>query len=141
MKLLTIEEAVDRVNKGDNLEGVVLDKSTIKQVNVQDAMILSRGGIVIPEENIYYDDGDIEYDEDIDELTITSGVINLSWEEKMNKAAKYENEKNQKTEVMIDLSTQKPEIDDWILENKNKIESLLKPIIVSLFDAEKMIKE
>jgi hypothetical protein len=33
-------------------------------------------------ERIYYDDTDIVYDEDIDELTITSGPVQLSWEEK-----------------------------------------------------------
>ena len=35
----------------------------MQQVNVRDAMVLSRGGIVIPEERIYYDDADIAYDE------------------------------------------------------------------------------
>ncbi|MBK8492960.1 MAG: hypothetical protein IPL49_19255 [Saprospirales bacterium] len=76
MEVLTVKEAVERVNKGGNLKGVVLDEVTIKQVNVRDAMVLSRGGIVIPEQNVYYDDGEIEYDEDIDELVITSGIVN-----------------------------------------------------------------
>ena len=141
MKILTIEEAVERVNQGGNLEGVVLDEKTIKQVNVRDAMVLSRGGIVIPEENIYYDDEGIEYDEDIDELVITSGVIKLSWEEKAKKAEAYQKQSNEEVEVMLDLSTQKPEIDNWLLKNKKKIASLLKPILISLFNAEKMMKK
>ena len=66
MEVLTVKEAVQRVNSGGNLEGIVLDESTIKQVNVRDAMVLSRGGIVIPEQNIYYKDEEIEYDEDIE---------------------------------------------------------------------------
>ncbi|MBK7336100.1 MAG: hypothetical protein IPJ00_07985 [Saprospirales bacterium] len=82
MKVLTVKEAVEWVNKGNNLEGVVLDESTIKQVNVRDAMVLARGGIVIPEQNIYYNDDEIEYDEDIDELVITGGIVKLTWEEK-----------------------------------------------------------
>ena len=90
MKTLTVKQAVARVNSGENLEGVVLDKDSIQQVNVRDAMVLSSGGIVIPEENIYYDDDDIQYDEDIDELTITSGVVELSWEEKARKGARNE---------------------------------------------------
>lgn len=141
MKVLTIKEAVERVNEGKDLEGVVLDESTIKQVNVRDALVLSRGGIVIPEQNIYYDDEDIEYDEDIDELTITSGIVNLTWEEKAKKAEEYRRRGNIENEIMINLSTQKPEIDDWILKNRKKIESLLRPIIVGLFDLEKTIKE
>ena len=86
MKVLTIKQAVERVNSGKSLKGVVLDKNSMKQVNVRDAMVLAREGIVIPEENIYYDDSEIEYDEDIDELTITSGIVNLSWEEKARRA-------------------------------------------------------
>jgi len=140
MKVLTIKEAVERINNGGNLEGIVLDESTMKQVNVRDAMVLSRGGVVIPDQNIYYNDEDIEYDEDIDELTITSGIINLSWEEKVKRAENQERQRNKKGEVMVDLSTRKPEIDDWIVKNKKKIETLLKPIVESLFDAEKVIK-
>jgi len=141
MKVLTIKEAVERVNSGGDLKGIVLDENTMKQVNVRDAMVLSRGGVVIPEQNIYYNDEEIEYDEDIDELTIRSGVINLSWEEKAKRAENNERQRSQNEEIMLNLSTRKPEIDDWIIKNKKKIEILLKPIVVSLFDAEKMIKE
>ncbi|MBK8705250.1 MAG: hypothetical protein IPN33_17925 [Saprospiraceae bacterium] len=139
MKVLTVKEAVEWVNKGNNLEGVVLDESTIKQVNVRDAMVLARGGIVIPEQNIYYNDDEIEYDEDIDELVITGGIVELSWEEKARRAKAFS--EKEKKEVMVDLSTQKPEVDDWIAKNREKIENLLKPIVISLFNAEKTIKE
>lgn len=142
MEVLTVKEAVERVIKGGNLKDVVLDENTIKQVNVRDAMELSRGGIVVPEENIYYDDDDeIEYDEDIDELVITSGIVKLSWEEKAKRAEEYSERLKEGKEVMIDLSTQNPEIDDWIAKNKKKLESLLRPIVINLFNAEKVIKE
>lgn len=141
MEVLTLEEAVQRVNSGGNLEGVVLDESTIKQVNVRDAMVLSRGGIVIPEQNIYYKDEEIEYDEDIDALVITGGIVNLSWEEKAKKAEEYANQAEKVEEVLINLSTEKPEIDSWISNNKKKLERLLRPIVIDLFNAERIIKE
>ena len=141
MEVLTVKEAVERVNKGGNLEGVMLDERSIKQVNVRDALVLSRGGIVIPEQNIYYDDADIEYDEDIDELVITSGIVQLSWEEKAKRAAEYQEQYREAKETLLDLATQKPEIDDWIANNKQKLENLLKPIVIDLFRAEKLIKE
>lgn len=141
MRILTVKEAVEMVNQGENLEGVALDESTIKQVNVRDAMVLSRGGIVVPEQNIYYNDEEIEYDEDIDELVITSGIVKLSWEEKAKRAKEYSDEGKLEREIMVDLSTQKPEIDDWIAKNKQKLETLLKPIVVNLYNAEKIVKE
>ena len=141
MEVLTVKEAVERVNKGGNLKGVVLDESTIKQVNVRDAMVLSRGGIVIPEQNVYYNDEEIEYDEDIDELVITSGIVKLSWEEKAKRVEENSQSLKGGKEIMVDLSTQKPEIDDWISKNKKKLEILLRPIVINLFNAEKVIKE
>ena len=141
MKILTVKEAVERGNKGGNLKGVVLDERTTKQVNLRDAMVLSRGGIVVPEENIYYDDEDIEYDEEIDELVITSGPVKLSWEEKAKRAEEYSASIGQGKKILVDLSTQKPEIDDWIAKNKKKLETLLRPIVINLFNTEKVIKE
>jgi hypothetical protein len=89
MEVLTVKEAVERINKGGHLKGIVLDERTIRQVNVRDAMVLSRAGIVIPEQNIYCDDREIEYDEEIDELEITSGIVQLSWEEKAKRAEEH----------------------------------------------------
>jgi hypothetical protein len=47
----------------------------------------------------------------------------------------------ERKEMMIDLSTQEPEVDHWIANNKKKLESLLRPIVENLFHAEKAIKE
>lgn len=135
MKVLTIKEAVEWVNSGKSLEGVVLDERTLQQVNVRDALVLARGGIVIPEQNIYYNDEEIEYDEDIDELVLTSGIVRLSWEEKAKKAEEYS--KKKKRTITVDIATQKPEIDDWIAKNRDKLALILRPIVISLFNAEK----
>jgi len=71
---------------------------------------------------------------------ITSGIVKLSWEEKAKKAEEYSERLKEGKEIMIDLSTQKREIDDWIAKNNKKLESLLKPIVINLFNAEKVIK-
>lgn len=137
MKTLTIKEAVERVNNGASLEGVVLDKSSMLQVNVRDAIILSRGGIVIPEENIYYDDTEIEYDEEIDELVIGKEITGLSWEEK---SERFEARQRTEKKVSIDILTDESEIEHWIVKNKRRLGDILKPIVVDLFKAEQMIK-
>lgn len=138
MQTLTVKQAVAMINKGQSLQGVVLEENSVKQVNVRDAMVLAREGIVIPDQNIFYNDEDIEYDEDIDELVITGGVVNLSWEEKARRANEY---REAGKEIMVNLSTHTPEIDDWITKNKKKLEALLKPIVINLFNAEKIMKE
>lgn len=136
MKTLTVKEAVARINEGGDLKGIILDQDSTQQVNIQDAIVLSSGGIVIPEQNIYYNDDDIAYDEDIDELTINSEIVELSWEEKARRAAAF-----QPSAIHIDLSTQSPEIDHWLSENKAQVAALLKPIVVHLFEAAQELKK
>lgn len=133
MKTLTIKEAVGRVNSGQSLEGFHLDKESLKQVNVRDAMVLSRVGIVIPEENLFYNDDDIVYDEDIDELVIGEEITGLSWEEKIKR---FENHQPVSIDTLIDLSTQDEEVNKWIERNKIFLENVLKPIVKNLFDVE-----
>jgi adenine-specific DNA methylase len=135
MKTLTVKEAVDRVNSGQNLEGVHLDKESLKQVNVRDAMILNSGGIVVPEENLYYDDNDIVYDEEIDELVIGEEITGLSWEEKINR---FQNYQNTNEDISINLSTQDQEFNKWIEMNKGFLEKVLRPIVKNLFDVENL---
>jgi hypothetical protein len=146
MKVLTVKEAVEMVNNGSNLEGVVLDESTIQQVNVRDAMVLARGGIVIPEQNTYYNDDDIEYDEDIDELVTTNGIINLSWEEKAMRAKEYE-EKSAKEKAITteDFENEKlvrvlraevavdKEIADWVSQGNVNVNQLLTNLIKDFY--------
>ena len=136
MKTLTIKEAVDRVNSGKP-KGIVLDKESMSQVNVRDAMVLNRGGIVIPEENLFYDDNDIEYDEEIDELVIGREITGMTWEEKSKKF-----ERRIITQpVSINIMTKEPEIDNWIEKNKIKLADVLRPIIINLFNAEQSLKQ
>ena len=137
MKTLTIKEAVDRVNSGEDLKGIVLDKESMSQVNVRDAMVLNRGGIVIPEENLFYDDNDIEYDEEIDELVIGREITGMTWEEK---SKKFERSVLSQEPVSINIMTKEPEIDNWIEKNKIKLADVLRPIIINLFNAEQSLK-
>jgi hypothetical protein len=135
MKTLTVKEAVDRVKSGQNLEGIHLDKESLKQVNVRDAMVLNRGGIVVPEENLYYNDDDIAYDEDIDELIIGEEITGLSWEEKIDRFESYQ---SLKKPVSIILSTDDQEVNNWIELNKGFLEKVLRPIVKNLFDVENL---
>ena len=162
MKVLTIEEAVARVNAGEHLAGVILDKDSMQQVNVRDAMVLSRGGIVIPEENIYYDDDDIQYDEDIDELTITSGVTDLSWEEKAKRAAARQHDDEgiaydeafegdwvpvdtdglAEAEATLNVSLQlDPAIKAWLAEQSVPVNKLLEQLLENFYRAQQVLEK
>lgn len=91
-------------------------------------------------QNIYYNDEEIEYDEDIDELVVTSGVVNLSWKRRPEGPGNLEKKVKGPGADDRFVDGKNREIDEWIARNREKIGALLKPIVISLFNAEKTIK-
>ena len=107
IKTSTVDEAIELVNNGSNLEGVIIDEESIKQVSTKKALILNEGGIVVPESSIYYDDNEIAYDEEIDELVLSDEITGMSWEEKAELFQASDREA-----IAIDISTEEPEVNN-----------------------------
>ena len=80
---LKIEQAIERARNNKSLQGVVIEDLKDTQVRPVDALILAEYGIVVPEQNIYYNDADIAYDPDIDNVNWSEEPLNMTWEEKV----------------------------------------------------------
>lgn len=81
---VNIEQAIERARNNESLEGVIIEYLKNTQIRAVDALILAEHGIVLPEQNIYYNDEDIAYDPDFDEEEWSKEPIKLTWEEKMD---------------------------------------------------------
>ena len=84
-------------------------------------MKLSKGGIVVPESAIYYDDDDIAYDEDFEGDWV-----------RVNTATKS------KTEVRITLQD---DIKQWVEENNVQLDQLIEKLLDGFYRAQKMTSE
>jgi hypothetical protein len=137
------EQALAMIKNGESLKGVVLEDLDAVQVSARDALSLARSGIVVPEQNVFYDDADIAYDEEIDEVEWSNENLNLSWEEKAKlfSKSKQEGAQNNLNPVILEITTNDLEVDTWLRENRERLSEVIKPIVKSLFEAEKMIKE
>jgi len=62
---ISVSEALQMLEAGQSLAGFTIDFDRIK-VEALDVMKLAKAGVHVPEEAIYYDDDDIEYDEDFE---------------------------------------------------------------------------
>ena len=124
-------------NEGRSLKGIVLEDINDVQVNVRDAMSLSRQGIVVPEANMFYDDNGIEYDEEIDGLDRIGELRKMTWEEKEAFFAEQEEE----NEISIKIRIPNSKMKSWIDKNSNRISGVLEPILVSLYNAEEKLKK
>ena len=60
------------------------------RVRAADALLLAEYGILLPEQNIYYQDEDIAYDPDFDEVEWNKEPLKMSWDEKLQLAEKME---------------------------------------------------
>ena len=139
---MKVEQALELIKDGKSIKGFVLEDLDTVQVSVRDALSFARAGVVIPEENVFYDDDDIAYDEEFDETIWSDENLKLSWEEKAKlfSASKQEEIEGNLRSVTLDVSTDDLEIDTWLSENRERLSEVIKPIIKSLFKAEKMIK-
>lgn len=141
-KKMKVEQALELIRGGKSIKGIVLEDLDAVQVSVRDALSFARAGVVLPEENVFYDDEDIEYDEEFDETVWSEENLKLSWEEKAKlfSASKQEDTEGNLRSITLDVSTNDLEIDAWLSENRERLSEIIKPIIKSLFKAEKMIK-
>ncbi|MBL7790800.1 MAG: hypothetical protein JNK77_00630 [Saprospiraceae bacterium] len=62
---ISVSEALQKLEAGESVRNYSIDFDRIK-VEALDVMKLSRGGIVVPEAAIYYNDDDIVYDEEFE---------------------------------------------------------------------------
>lgn len=56
---LKVKQAIAMARNNESLEGLVIEDLQDTQVRAVDALALAEHGIVLPEQNIYYNDEDI----------------------------------------------------------------------------------
>lgn len=135
---MKIEEAIELAKTDKSLEGITIEDLKDTQVKAVDALALAEKGIVLPEQNIYYDDADIAYDPDFDDVEWSDKSIQLTWEEKMELAKQF-NEHEEEISVKIKISDK--EIRKWIHDNYDKMGVILEHFVIDIYKANKMIKE
>ncbi len=109
---------------GEAINGYLIDFNRIK-IEALDAMKLSKGGIVVPESAIYYDDNDTAYDEDFEGDWVRAPNPNH-----LNLA--------QQTEVKINLQSS---IKQWVESNDVKLDQLIETLLDNFYHAQKMVSK
>jgi len=135
---MKVKKAIELAKSDKSLEGITIEDLKDTQVKAVDALILAEKGIVIPEQNIYYDDADIACDPDFDEVEWSEKPIQLTWKEKME-LAKQASEDEEEISVKIKIADK--EIRNWIHDNYDKMGVILERFVIDIYKANKMIKE
>jgi hypothetical protein len=138
---LNIEQAIERARKNESLEGIAIEGLQETQVRAVDALILAEHGIVIPEQNIYYNDDDIAYDPDFDEVEWSEQPLKMTWEEKIRLFEEGGESYKKEEEMSVKVRIADQEVRDWVNDNYDKMGQILGNFIVDIYKANKIIKE
>lgn len=110
------------------------------QVRAADALSLAEHGIVLPEQNIYYNDDDIAYDPDFDEVEWSKEPLKMTCEEKIQLAEKMEKYGANEEEISVKIRIKDHEVRQWLNEHSDKMGQILENFIVDIYKANQIIK-
>lgn len=121
---ISVSEALKKIELGQSIGEFSIDFERIK-VESLDVMKLSKGGVNVPQEAIYYEDDEIAFDES------DEGI----WEE-----INYDpiQEPEIKTEVKIML---KKDIQNWVETKNIRLDKLIENLLDGFYRSQKIVKE
>ena len=136
MPSISIHQAIEKAQKGESLEGFAIQDLAETQIKVKEALLLADYGIVVPEQNIYYDDKDIAYDPDFDDVNWTRLSNNISLEEQAKMAETFQSiaEQSDCSGLTVQLQLEGP-AKEWALSHQEQIQHLINRYVVDLYEA------
>lgn len=135
-----VEQAIAMARNNESLEGLVIEDLQDTQVRAVDALALAEHGVLLPEQNIYYNDEDIAYDPDFDEVEWSKEPLKMTWEEKMQLAAQIEKNAGSEEEISVVVKIADREVRQWMNEHGDKMGQILGNFIVDIYKANQIIK-
>lgn len=135
MNKINVAEAIKMARNGKSLEGFAIEDLGETQVKAKDVLLLSDFGIVVPAQNIYYADSDIEYDPEFDDVEwskLPSGT-SLEQQAEMVKASKEV--------INISIELEDREVNKWAIENYDKLKYLLNRFVADLYESRTIIEK
>ncbi len=123
---ISVAEALKRLESGQTLSGFSIDFERIK-IEALDVMKLSKAGVNVPEEAIFYDDDDIALDE----------AFEGNWQ-RIDYDPIQELDSQTQTEVTIAL---RKEVRQWIAEEHIHLNRLIEILIDGFYQSQKVVKE
>ncbi len=121
---ISVAEALERLNKGENVKGASIDFAGSK-VKALDAFKLGKEGVEVPDEVIFYDDADIAYDPDIDDYEWTRTDIDPL--------------KNGKESLTIHIEINE-NVKEWIQKNGIEVNHLMEELLQNFYSTHQLIE-
>ncbi len=119
---ISVSEALKKIELGEQISDYLIDFERIK-IESLDVMKLSKAGVSVPEEAIYYDEESIEHDEEFE-----GNWVQIDADPLMKKEGE--------TEIKIQL---KSEIKKWIESKNIQLDELVENLLDNFYKTQKIV--
>jgi hypothetical protein len=96
-----------------------------------DALLLAEHGFVVPDGNMVYDDRDIQYDPDFDDVEWGAPVPFQKWQQEL-----LETE-----EILVKVQVKNAGMKEWVNSNRTKLDEVVRKLLEDLYQTERLLKE
>jgi hypothetical protein len=94
---------------------------------------LAENGFVVPDGNIVYQDSDVQYDPEFDDVDWDEPIAFHSMKNRTEEAQAVE-------ELVVTVQIKNEGIRSWIYANRNKIDLVVSKLLEDLYRTEKLLK-
>jgi len=132
-KKISVEKAIDILRSGGDLGANTISDLETSKVKAMDALILAENGFVVPNGNIVYQDSDIQYDPEFDDVDWGEPVPFHSIKNRTEESRAVE-------ELVVTVQIKNEGIRAWVHANRNKIDLIVGKLLEDLYRTEKLLK-
>ena len=135
---VTVERAIDILKSGGTLGESVISDLEISKVKAMDALLLAENGFFVPDGNIVYDDNDIQYDPDFDDVEWGDPVPFRHGKNHLVQETKEE--KNGAGEIVVRVTIKNNDMKEWLGLNEQKLDQIISKLLEDLYNTERLLK-
>lgn len=135
-KRIKTSEALELMKEGTSVGGFVLSDVETQQLGFRDALLLAENGFVVPSGNIVYDDADIEYDADFDEVEWRGEPTNLQ-DFLVSKGITHQAETD--TAISIEIAVEDQAVRHWLEKNSPKLKRIVEKLVIDLYHTDQIL--
>lgn len=128
---ISVQEAIDILRSGKDLDKIILSDLGNTPVKVIDALLLAENGFVVPDGNIVYDDKDIQYDPDFDEVEWGAPIP----------FRQFKAELSETEELMVKVQVKNEGMKEWLRSNRTKLDKIVSKLLEDLYQTEQLLKQ
>ncbi|MFZ4476156.1 MAG: hypothetical protein ACOYPR_13240 [Saprospiraceae bacterium] len=135
-KELDVDSAINLLKSGGKLGEIIISDLATSKVQMMDALLLARNGYIVPEDNVVYDDAQIQYDPDFDDVAWGQPVPF----KKLIPSLESGDPLTEKAELVVKLQIKSADMKLWLAKNEDQINMIVSGLIESMYRADKIDK-